>query len=210
MVNIVGENRQPEVRKFNAQKIPRDFDTEINVGSGFSQSQEAKMDQLIQFAQTGIFDKIPGIDWRLIGEEIMKYAGLNKIRENMYQDELQARQNLDLVLAGEQAPFSKYANFPIHIKVFTDYTKRPEYRNLDAAIRNNIDDYINNCNQIMQQQMMEKMMQQAQMGGGLPQMGPGNNRPQLPTGREQGKAAGNRRMASGQPNDNQANPEMEA
>ena len=213
IVNVIGENRKPEVRKFNAQKIPRDFDTDIDIGSGFSQSQENKMNQLLQFAQTGIFDKIPGLDWRSIGEELLGYAGLNKIKENMYQDELQARQNLDLVLAGEQAPYSKYANFPIHVKVFTDYTKRPEYRDLEVEIRNNIDDYIDGCNMFIQQKAMEAAAMQAaqQNAGQPPMMGPGNNRPQAETGSEKAEASANRRKAAGQPVANtDGQPEMGA
>lgn len=194
-INIVGENKQPEVKKFNAQKVPRDFDIDTEVGAGFALSQEDRMNTMVQFAQTGIFDKIPGIDWRTIGEEIMKYAGLNKIKESTFQDELQARDNLDLVLLGEQAPVSKYSNWPIHIKIFTDYTKRPEYRSLDAAIRNNIDDYISFCITTIQQQMMEQ--QAAQQGP--PQTGPGNGKPQSDTNTEKAQANQNMRSATGQP-----------
>jgi hypothetical protein len=204
-VNIVGENRQPEVKKFNAQKVPRDFDTEIDIGSGFSQSQEAKMDQVIQFAQTGIFDKIPGIDWRMIGEEIMRYAGLNKIKESTFRDELQARLNLDLVLAGERAPVSKYANWPIHIKIFTDYTKKPEWRYQDVAIQNNIDNYIDFCTVSIQQQMMQQQMAQQ----GPPQLGPGNQKQQGKTGTEKAEAGANRRQATGQPVTNNDQPAPE-
>jgi hypothetical protein len=195
-VAIVGENRQPEVRKFNAQKIPRNFDVDIAIGSGFSQSQEARMDQMVQLAQTPIFDKIPGFDWRGFGEELMRYSGMNKSRESMYADELQARENLDLVLIGEQAPVSKYSNWPIHIKIFTDYTKKPEYRTQSAEVRNNIDDYIDFCNATIQQQMMA---QAASQQPPPPMLGPGNGAPQSKTNTEKAQAGANRRQATGQP-----------
>lgn len=197
IVNIVGENRKPEVKKFNAQKMPRDFDTEIDIGSGFAESQENKLGTLLQYLQTGVFDKMKNVDWDAVGEQLLDYAGLNKIKENQYRDELQARQNLDLVLAGEQAPVSQYTNFPVHVKVFINYTKSPEYRDQAVEIRNNLDDYISTCIQFIQQQAMQQAATDAQN-----QTGPGNGVPQAQSNAEKQKMANNRRLATGQPTGN--------
>jgi hypothetical protein len=201
IIEIVGENKKPEVLTYMAQDFIKDPDFDIAVGSGFSQSQEAKMDQMIQFAQTGLFDKIPNFNWSSFGEQVMEYGGLNKLSEDTYKDEKQAKYNLQLVLMNQPAPVSKYTNFPVHIKVFTDYTKNPEYRDKDLEVRGKIDAYISDCNLYIQQQIIE---QQQTMGGmpqqpPPPQMGPGNQRKQMQTGTEKEAATAARSSATGQP-----------
>jgi len=204
VIDIVGENKRPEVVTFNAQEFVKDPDFDISVGSGFSQSQEAKMDQMIQFAQTGIFERIPNFDWESFGKQIMEYGGLNKLSEDTFRDERQAKANLQLVLMGEQAPHSKYANFEAHIKVFTDYTKTPEYRTQDAQVRADIDKYIDECNQILQERMMQQMMQEFEMQQMQqqmmpPKLGPGNQKPQRNTATEEMEAGAARSQGTGQP-----------
>lgn len=190
-ISIIGENKKPEIIWFDAQKFVNPPDFDVNVGSGFSQSREAKMDQMIQFAQTGIFDKIPGIDWRSIGEELLEYSGLNKIHEDTYRDEYQARNNLMMILCGNDVSVSPYANLQVHKKVFIDYIKQPDYDDLLDEQKAAIDQYI---------QKIEEMMQPpAQVLPGAPAMGPGNQMPQMQTATEQMDAAMRRRQATGQP-----------
>ena len=211
MVSVLGENRRPEVVIFKAKEF-KDPDFDVEVGSGFSLSKEARMDQMIQFFQTGIFNAVPNIDMGVVGKEILEYAGLNKISEETFKDERQAEDNLDLILMGQDAPHSKYSNFDVHIKVFSDYTKKPEYRSQDVEIRAAIDGYIDNCHQLkLQQQMqevqravMEKMILQQTVAqtmgqGGAPQMGPGNGQEQGQTATEDVEAGAARRQATGQP-----------
>ena len=211
MVSVLGENRRPEVVIFKAKEF-KDPDFDVEVGSGFSLSKEARMDQMIQFAQTNLFDRIPGIDWAEVGHELLEYAQLYKISEKTFKDEKQAEENLDIILMGQDAPFSKHANFDAHIKVFTDYTKNPEYRGRDVDTRAAIDQYIDKCHQLklqqmmgeIQRQVMEKMIMQnlvAQtMGqGGMPQIGPGNGQPQGNTASQEMEAGAARRQGTGQP-----------
>jgi len=211
MVAVLGKNRRPEVVKFKASEFKDpDFDTEI--GSGFSMSREARMDQMIQFVQTGMFNNIPGIDMAVVGREILEYAQLYKISEETFKDEEQAEANLDLVLTGQPAPFSKYTNFDVHIKVFTDYTKNPEYRGQDATIRAEVDNYIEICNQYklqqmmeqIQRQVMEKMIMQQLVAQTMcenmsPQTGPGNGKKQGNTASQDMEAGAARRQGTGQP-----------
>jgi len=200
IVDIVGDDKRPEAIYFVAQKFVKDPDFDIPIGSGFSQSQEARIDQIIQFAQTGIFDRIPGIDWSTIGKEILDYAGLNKISKSTFRDEKQAKRNLQNILMGNDVPLSPYANLPVHIKVFRDYINDPEYEYLEIEQKASIDRYIGTAQMLQQQQMMQQMMMQRGMM--LPpgiNGGPGNNKPQPPTGTEQAEANANRRTATGQP-----------
>ncbi len=198
IIDIVGDNKRPEVINFVAQDFIKDPDFEISVGSGFSQSQEARMDQIIQFAQTGIFDRIPGIDWGAIGKELMEYAGLNKISENTFRDERQAKRNLQTILMGEDAAFSPYSNLDVHMKVFTDYINDPEYEVLPLDRKASIDSYIQ---AIQQAQMMKQMQQQQQMMMMQSAMagGPGNQQKQIGTASAENEAAGKKRMGTGQP-----------
>ncbi|MFH1739172.1 MAG: hypothetical protein ABIH23_09195, partial [bacterium] len=198
MISIMGENRRPEIVWFTSSDIVKDPDFDIDVGSGFSQSQEARMDQMIQFAQTGIFNMIPGIDWRTVGEEILDYAGLKRIKENTYADELQARRNLQTILMGNDVPLSQYANLAAHIKVFTDYIKRPEYEFISIEQKTAVDRYIGRAKQMQQMQMMQQMQQMQMMQGGPP-TGPGNQAPQGPTGTERGMAAAAQQQSPGRP-----------
>lgn len=196
IVDVVGENKRTEVITFIAQKFIKDPDFEIAIGSGFSQSREARMDQMIQLTQTGIFDKIPGIDWPTIGKELLDYAGLNKISENTFRDERQAKRNLQTILLGMDYYLSPFANLPVHMKVFKDYINDPEYEYLDPKQKMEIDNYLREVRMMMMQQMMQ------QMGQAMPpgiNAGPGNNLPQPQTGTEQDNAAAGRRMATGQP-----------
>lgn len=198
IIDIVGDNKRPEVITFVAQKFIKDPDFEISIGSGFSQSQEARMDQIIQFAQTGIFDRIPNIDWGAIGKQLLDYAGLNKISENTFRDERQAKRNLQTILGGEDAAFSPYSNLEAHMKVFTEFINEPEYDYLPLDRRASIDSYIQ---AVQQAQMMKQMqqMQQMQMMQAMMAGGQGNQQKQIPTASEAGEAAGQRRMAEGQP-----------
>jgi hypothetical protein len=204
IVDIVGENKRPEVITFVAQDFIKDPDFEIAVGSGFSQSQEARMDQIIQFAQTGIFDRIPNIDWGAIGKQLLDYAGLNKISENTFRDERQAKRNLQTILMGQDAAFSPHSNLEAHMKVFTEFINEPEYDYLPLDRKASIDSYIQ---AVQQAQMMKQMqqMQQMQMMQAMMAGGPGNQQKQIPTASEAGEAAGQRRMAQGQP----PSPDME-
>jgi hypothetical protein len=133
----------------------------------------------------------------------MEYGGLNKLSEDTYKDEKQAKYNLQLVLLNQPAPVSKYTNFPVHIKVFTDYTKNPEYRDKSLDVRGKIDAYIGDCNLYLQQQIIQ---QQQTMGGmpqpPQPQMGPGNQKKQMQTGTEKKEASAARSQATGQPGAN--------
>jgi hypothetical protein len=203
IVDIVGENKRPEAITFVAQKFLKDPDFEIAIGSGFSQSREARMDQMISLAQSGIFDKIPGIDWGSIGKEILEYAGLNKISENTFRDERQAKRNLQTILLGQDVPLSPYANLDVHIKVFKDYINDPEYEYLAIEQKASIDSYIGQAQQMQMMQQMQQMqqmqMQMAMMKPGGINAGPGNGRPQLPTGTEEAQASANRRSGTGQP-----------
>jgi len=189
IVEIVGENKRPEAHYFIAQDFIKDPDFDIAVGSGFSQSREARMDQMIQWAQTGIFDKIPGIDWRVIGEELLNYADLNKISEETYKDERQARRNLDQILQLIDVPVSPYVNLAVHVKVFIDFIKTPEYDPLTLEQKTSIDNYIAKVQSMMQPPPMPM----------LPNMGPGNNKPQIPTASEGAEMGANRRSGTGQP-----------
>jgi hypothetical protein len=196
IVDVVGENKRPEVITFNAQKFIKDPDFEIAIGSGFSQSREARMDQMIQLAQSGIFDKIPGIDWPTVGREILDYAGLNKISENTFRDERQAKRNLQTILLGLPYYLSPFANLPVHMKVFRDFINEAEYEFLEPKQKMDIDEAMRNIQMMMQQQMMAQMPQAMPPGINA---GPGNGQPQLPTGTEKAQASAGRRMATGQP-----------
>jgi hypothetical protein len=59
--------------------------------------------------QTQAFDKA-GVDPRLIMEELLKKMGLVKIKEDTFKDERQAKRYLNLILAGQPAPYSEFIN----------------------------------------------------------------------------------------------------
>jgi len=194
-VEILGDNRMPEVQWFNANKYLKSPDFTCDIGAGFSESQEARMDQMIQFATTGLFDKIQGFDWQSFGKQVMEYGGLNKLSEDTFLDQKQARVYLEQILLGNSVEVSQYANYPVHIKVFTDFTKKPEWMKLTTEQRASIDGYITEMNMRMQAQMMQQMMAQQPP----PMMGPGNQKPQTDTATERAEAGANRRQATGQP-----------
>lgn len=193
MVEIMGANRRPEVGWFNAQEFIKDPDFDVAVGSGFTMSQEAKMDQMIQFATAGLFDKIPNFDWESFGQQIMEYGGLNKLNEDTFLDEKQAKRALNNILSGQDVALSPYANLPVHIKVFTDYIKQPEWEDALLEQKAAIDGYIQQAQMMMMQQQMAQMQQMA------PMMGPGNGVPQENTASEENEASNSRRQATGQP-----------
>ncbi len=200
IVDIVGDNKRPEAITFVAQQFIKDPDFEIAIGSGFSQSREARMDQMTQLMQTGIFDKIPGIDWGSIGKEILDYAGLNKISEDTFRDERQAKRNLQTILGGNPYYLSPFANLPVHMKVFKDYINDPEYEYLEPQQKMDVDNYLREVQMLMMQQMMAQMMPPPGLNAG-----PGNGQPQPETGTERAEASAGRRMGQGQP----PQPDME-
>ena len=191
IVQILGENKRLEAHTFKVDQIAEDYNIDIKVGSGFAKSDEAKMDQIMKLEQTGFWDK-SGIDRRLITEEVLKMVGLTKIKEDTFIDERQAKRGLALILAtnGRESPtVSKYANLPVHIKVFSDFVKRPEYDNIPLEAKAAIDNYIDQCVMLM-------MPPPPPMGG--PGQ-PGNQQPNVQTSGEEQQAAANRQLGAGQP-----------
>jgi len=166
IVTIVGENKRPEAVTFKAEQLDDNYNVDINVGDGFARSDDAQVTAITQLMQTQAFDKA-GVDPRLIMEELLKKMGLVKIKEDTFKDERQAKRYLNLILAGQSAPYSEFINPNAHIKVFTDYIKQPDYDVLDVNIRVGIDRYL-------------KQMVAMTIGQGAPMPPPPNAEPGAP------------------------------
>jgi hypothetical protein len=194
---IIGENKRPEAKAFFAPEFADQYNVDIQVGGGFAKSNESKVGQIQSLMQSGAFDK-SGIDPRLIMEETLKMVGLTKIREDSFKDERQARRNLRRIVSGEDVITSRFINPIPHIKIFTDFTKMPEYEVLPVEIQTGIDRYIDSM----------VAMTQGAPNGQPPPVGagengapgtPGNMPPQMPTPEEAAAADANQRLATGQP-----------
>jgi hypothetical protein len=193
IVTIIGANKRPEAMAFFAEKLKDDYNVDIRVGAGFSKSDEAIVTQITNLMQTQAFDKA-GVDPRVVMEEVLKKTGLVKIKEDTFKDERQAKRFLKFMVdnPGGEYPINKFVNPNAHIKVFTDYTKLPNFDTADPRVRGTIEKYID--------RMVGMTIGQ---NGQPPQPGapgqPGNAPPQAPTSEEMAQADQNQRLATGQP-----------
>ena len=193
IVTIIGANKRPEAMAFFAEKLKDDYNVDIKVGAGFSKSDEAIVTQITGLMQTQAFDKA-GVDPRVVMEEVLKKTGLVKIKEDTFKDERQAKRFLKFIVEnpGGEYPKNKFVNPNAHIKVFTDYTKLPDFDTADPRVRGAIELYID--------RMVGMTIGQ---NGQTPQPGapgqPGNAPPQAPTSEEMAQADQNQRLATGQP-----------
>ncbi len=171
IITVLGENKRPEAIAFLAQKLKDNYNTDIKVGQGYAKSDESQVTAITNLMSTPAFDKA-GVDPRLIMEELLKKQGLTKLKEDTFKDERQAKRYLNMILAGQNPMYSKYVNPNAHIKIFTDFTKQPQYDELPLEIRVGIDRYLDS--------MVDMTMGQQ---GPPPQPGapgqPGNMPPQL-------------------------------
>jgi len=197
IVQIMGENKRYEAKTYLAKNDNNEYDFDIKVGAGFAKSDEAILDQINVFSQgnPSFFEKA-GVDYRTIGEFVLKRVGLHKLREDTYADERHARRLLQQIIEnqtpGWHPTFSKYINPDAHIKVFTDFTKTEPYEMLDDEHKFAIDYHIDQCNAIKMGMMQPQMPQ--------PGMGPNpEQQPQMPTPADMAEAEAMRGQATGQP-----------
>ena len=143
IINIIGENKRPEAIEFFGQKLKDNYNIDIKVGQGFSRSDEAQVIAITNLMATPAFDKA-GVDPRLIMEELLKKQGLTKLKEDTFRDERQAKRFLNFIInnPNKDYPKNKYVNPKVHIAIFTDYTKQPEFDMADPMIRGTIEKYI--------------------------------------------------------------------
>ena len=168
IVQILGENKRMEAQTYLAAADNNDYDYDMLLGAGFAKSDEAVMDQVMKLGEgnPSFFDKC-GVDYRTLGELVMRKVGLTKLREETFLDERQAKRNLEMVLNNVRPIISKYINPDAHIRVFTTFVKQPEYDGLEEGIKFSIDWYIDQCNAIKMGLMQPQ--KPPQMPGGMPQ-----------------------------------------
>ena len=195
IVQVMGENKYMEAQTYLAGADNNDYDYDFGAGGGFAKSDDAIVSQIMKLGegqpQNTLLDKF-GVDWRTVGDIVMRKVGLIKLHEDTYKDTRQAKWNLQDVLNGVRPIISKYINPDAHIKVFTDYTKTEQYRTIDNGIKFAIDYYIDQCNAIKMGMMQPQMPPQ-----GMPQ--PGLQMPIGQTPEEQAEASLNRSQGTGQP-----------
>jgi hypothetical protein len=143
IVTIIGENKRPEAIIFKRENLADNYNVDIKVGSGFDRSDDAQVTAITNLMQTPAFEQA-GIDPRVVMEELMRKMNITKLREDTFKDERQAKRYLDYILAnpGKEYAVNRYVNPNAHIKVFTDFTKQPEFDLLHPVVRGTIEGYI--------------------------------------------------------------------
>lgn len=204
MVCIVGKNKKADVYHFTGTDFVNNYDIDAQVGGGFSLSQQDRYTQYLSLLQAGIFEKA-GIDPKFVLREVFRIGNMDKVDEQQYLDERQAKRSLEKILRGENPIVSRYADYGVFIKVFTDYTKTAEYDELEDMMKLTIDENIKIYKQLFMENMLlaakEQMAMQQQLIAGMPPPPavPMPNPPKGNTPGEQQRSRDNLRMAEGRP-----------
>jgi hypothetical protein len=181
IVKIVGENKRPEAIIFKHEQLDDNYNVDTKLGQGFARSDEAQVAAITNLMQTPAWEA-SGIDPKIVMSELLKKNGLTKIKEDTFKDERQAKRFLRFIVEnpGKDYPINRYVDPMAHIRVFTDYTKQPEFDIADPLIRGAIEKYID--------RMVEMTMPPPQPtpGGGGNGIGtPGNMPSPVPNPNEQ-------------------------
>ena len=202
IIEIVGKNYEPHVKKFMEARISPDaVDIDVRIGLGFEESASARVEKVTALVQAGVFSPLEA-KWAM-----RNYGNVDKLLEDTFLDEEQAERNLDRIISGEDMHLitvSQFANHDAHIKVFVNFIKTPQYETLEFEKKRAVDDYIANMFDHKSKLMaMQHGPPQMAGGGGGGAMGgpPPQQQPQPPNPMAQSNAEANLHMSPGRPPD---------
>ena len=200
IAEIVGKNRMEEINKFKEADInDESLDIDIALAQGFGTSQSVKMQQILDLVDRQIFSPIEA------RRGLQNFGNIDMIIDESELDKNKAERNLKKIVSGQvfanSGLISAYDNYEIHMQVFKNFTKKPEWEDLSQETKMEIDGYIEQAQNLMIQNAQKMAMaQQPPPQGG---MAGGAQQPQGRTAMQQMQAEDNLHMSPGAPPINQ-------
>lgn len=192
---IVGQNRGDDIEKFKEASInEKALDITIALAQGFGMGQAFRTQQIYDAVDRKILSPIEA------RKGLTNFSNIEMIIDEAELDKHKAERNLRKIVNGEayanSGLMSAYDNYEVHMQVFKNFTKKPEWDELDRATKMEIDAYIEQAQNMMIQNA-QKMAMMAQPPGN-PAMA-GQQQPSNKTAMQQMQAEDNLHVSPGPP-----------